>query len=452
LATAEGTLVGDERTGYQVFGCAVMEKFLAVKFQELLLPWAPEPCHDGGAAAPVHDDIRSFEQANGINLNAEQRSAVQMAMSHRLSVLKGGAGVGKTTVLKDICAVVEARNGRVVQMALAGRAAQRIREATGRDAFTITAVLNQIKRGRLVLGDNDLVVIDESSMLDLILLYRLMRALPQRLRLLLVGDPFQLPPIGPGLVFHVLAKSGSVPQQELTQVHRQAAGSRIPALAHEIRHGRIPPFESFTGPAQGVAFIEAASRHITHTVVDIMQSLANYGEVQVLGITKRGEAGVEALNATVHNLVAVGRPAVPGWGFAESEPVIHLVNDYDRDLFNGSLGHVRRIVSERSEPGTPTDAVECDFEGVIHRFAADSLDRLELAYAITVHKAQGSQFQRVIIPVVQSRLLDRTLIYTALTRAVDQVVFIGDREALATAIVAPPRSQQRQVGFRIEKK
>jgi exodeoxyribonuclease V alpha subunit len=336
-------------------------------------------------------------------------------------------------------------------MALAGRAAQRIREATGRGAFTITAVLNQIKRGRLVLGDDDLVVIDESSMLDLILLYRLMRALPQRLGLLLVGDPFQLPPIGPGLVFHVLAKSGSVPQQELTQVHRQAAGSRIPALAHEIRHGRNPPFESFIGPAQGVAFIEAASRHIAHTVVDVMQSLANYGEVQVLGITKRGEAGVEALNATVHNLVAAGRPAVPGWGFAESEPVIHLVNDYDCDLFNGSLGRVRRIVSKRSEPGTLTDAVECDFDGVIHRFAADSLDRLELAYAITVHKAQGSQFQRVIIPVVQSRLLDRTLIYTALTRAVDQVVFIGDREALATAIAAPPRSQQRQVGFRIER-
>jgi exodeoxyribonuclease V alpha subunit len=347
LATAEGALVGDDRTGYQVFGCAVMEKFLAAKFQELLLPLAPEQCHDGGAAAPVHDDIRSFEQANGINLNAEQRSAVQMAMSHRLSILKGGAGVGKTTVLKAICAAVEARNGRVVQMALTGRAAQRIREATGRDAFTITAVLNQIKRGRLVLGDDDLVVIDESSMLDLIVLYRLMRALPQRLRLLLVGDPFQLPPIGPGLVFHVLAKSGSVPQQELTQVHRQAAGSRIPALAHEIRHGRIPRFESFTGPAQSVAFIEVASRYITHTAVEVMQSLANYGEVQVLGITKRGEAGVEALNATVHNLVAAGRPTVPGWGFAESEPVIHLVNDYDRDLFNGSLGHPRGSLQNR---------------------------------------------------------------------------------------------------------
>ena len=149
----------------------------------------------------------SFERANDISLNPEQRSAVKMAVEQPLSLVQGGAGVGKTTVLKAICAAVEARGGRVIQMALAGRAAQRIREATGRDAFTITAVLNRIKQGRLALGDDDLVVIDESSMLDVILVYRLMRALPERVRLLLVGDPFQLPPIGPGLIFHVVASS-----------------------------------------------------------------------------------------------------------------------------------------------------------------------------------------------------------------------------------------------------
>jgi len=447
LAIADGTLVGDELAGYQAFGCAVMEKFLATTFQGLLsLPVQEQD--QGGGATPVHDAILSFEQANEIYLNTEQQSAAEMAMSQRLSVLKGGAGVGKTMVLKAIGAVVAARNGRVVQMALAGRAAQKIREATGREAFTITAVLNQLKQGRLALGDNDLVVIDESSMLDLILVYRLMRALPQRVRLLLVGDPFQLPPIGPGLVFHMLAGSDAVPQQELTQVHRQAAGSPIPARAHEIRHGRVPPFDSFAGPAPGVAFIEAASRHIPRTVVDVRQSLANHDEVQILGVTKRGEAGVETLNAAIHKLVATGQPWVPGWDLAETEPVIHLVNDYDRDLFNGSLGRIRRIVSERSEVGTLRYAIECDFDGVVHRFTEDSMDRLELAHAITVHKAQGSQFQRVIIPVVWSRLLDRTLIYTALTRAIEQVVFVGDREALTHAIEAPPHSERRRVGFR----
>ncbi len=448
LAAVEGTIVGDEINGYQAFGCAVMERFLALRFQSLLASGMSQPGQHGNTET-IQDDIVSFEQANGIRLNAEQRCAVRLAVTHRLSVLQGGAGVGKTTVLKVVCAVIEARRGRVIQMALAGRAAQRIREATGRDAFTITAVLNQIKQGRLTFGDDDLVVIDESSMLDVILVYRLIRMLPERVRLLLVGDPFQLAPIGPGLIFHVLADSCSMPQQELTQVHRQAAGSGIPAIANEIRHGRVPSFDSFDGLAHGVALIEAASHHITRTVIDVMRSLAACSEVQILGVTKRGGAGVEMLNVAMHKLAAADKPSVPGWGFVETEPVIHLVNDYDRDLFNGSLGRVRRIVPERSEGGPLRHSVECDFDGVVHRFTDDSLDRIELAHAITVHKAQGSQFQRVIIPIMWSRLLDRTLIYTALTRAVDQVVFVGDREALAQAIKAPPHSQQRKVGFRL---
>lgn len=448
LAAAEGTIVGDGIGGYQAFGCAVMERFLAVRFQRLM---ASDVRQDGtrGNAAPMEDDVVSFERANSITLNREQRLAAQMAVTHSFSILQGGAGVGKTTVLKAVCAMVEAREGRVIQMALAGRAAQRMREATGREAFTITAVLNQITQRRLTLGADDLVVIDESSMLDVILLYRLMRALPERVNLLLVGDPFQLPPIGPGLIVHVLADSRSVPQQELTQVHRQAEGSGIPAIAKEIRHGRVPSFDCFSGPAHGVALIEAASRHISRAVIDVMRSLAVCGEVQILGVTKRGDAGTEALNAAFHNLVAADNPSLAGWDFAETEPVIHLVNNYDRDLFNGSLGRIRHIITERSTKGAIRHSIDCDFDGVVHRFDEDSLDRIELAHAITVHKAQGSQFTRVIIPVVRSRLLDRTLIYTALTRAVEQVVFVGDRNALTQAIQASPHSQKRQVGFRL---
>ena len=443
LAAAEGTIVGSEVDGYQAFGCAVMEKYLSLRFQTLI-------GSDTRQDAPRADDIVSFERANDIGLNQEQRSAVQMAVEQPFSVLHGGAGVGKTTVLKAVCAAVEARGGRVIQMALAGRAAQRIREATGRYAFTIAAVLNQIKQGRLAPGSDDLVVIDESSMLDVVLVYRLMRTLPERTRLLLVGDPFQLPPIGPGLIFHVLANSRDVPRQELTEVHRQAAGSGIPAIANEVRCGRVPLFASFDGAASGVALIETASRHISRTVIDIMRSLAVCGEVQVLGVTKRGDAGTETINSAIHKLVAADNPTLPGWGLAETEPVIHLVNDYDHGLFNGSLGRIRRIIPMLAEGGPSRQVVECEFDGVLHRFAEDSFERIELAHAITVHKAQGSQFRRVIIPVVQSRLLDRNLVYTALTRAVEQVVFVGDRTALAAAIEAPPRSQQRQVGFRLE--
>ena len=449
LAAAEGTIVGDEIDGYQAFGCAVMERFLSSRFQTLIASGGRQDARRESSTL-IEDDIVSFERANDISLNPEQHSAVKMAVEQSFSVVQGGAGVGKTTVLRAVCAAVEARGGRVIQMALAGRAAQRIREATGRDAFTITGVLNRIKQGRLALGIDDLVVIDESSMLDVILVYRLMRALPEHARLLLVGDPFQLPPIGPGLIFHVVASSARVPQQELTQVHRQSAGSGIPAIANEIRRGRVPAFAFFDGPTPGVALIEAASPHISRTVIDIMQSLAVCGEVQVLGVTKRGDAGTETINSAIHKLVAADHPSLPGWGFAETEPVIHLVNDHDRDLFNGSLGRIRRILPSLAEKGSARQAIECEFDGVLHRFAEDSLDRIELAHAITVHKAQGSQFRRVIIPVVHSRLLDRTLVYTALTRAVDQVVFVGDRRALVAAIEAPPRSQQRQVGFRLE--
>jgi len=452
LARAEGTIVGDPVGGYQAFGCAVMEAFLASRFRSLLTLEAGRGRDDSNAPAdvdPICEDIRSFEQASGLVLNAEQRSAVQMAATRSFSVLKGGAGVGKTTALKAVCAAVEARKGRVIQMALAGRAAQRMREATSRDAFTITSALNQIKQRRLTVGEDDLVIIDEASMLDLILVYRLMRALPERMQLLLVGDPFQLSPIGPGLVFHVLAHSRSVPQQELTEVHRQAAGSGIPELALEIRSGQVPSFASFTGPSRGVSFVDSADHRITPTIIGVMQSFSAQDGVQILGVTKRGEAGVETLNAAIHNLVVADKPTLPGWGFAETEPVIHLVNDYDRDLFNGSLGRICHIASDSSKGVGLGRWIECDFDGVTHHFTEETLDRIELAHAITVHKAQGSQFQRVIIPIARSRLLDRTLIYTALTRAVHQAVFIGDRTALAQAITAPPRSQQRQVGFRL---
>ena len=185
-------------------------------------------------------------------------------------------------------------------MALAGRAAQRIREATGRDAFTITGVLNRIKQGRLALGSDDLVVIDESSMLDVILVYRLVRALPERVRLLLVGDPFQLPPIGPGLIFHVVASSRRVPEQELTRstASPQVVGFRRSRTRSVVAGASV---RSLDGPSPGVALIEAASRHISRTVIDIMRFLAVCGEVQVLGVTKRGDAGTETINSAIHN-------------------------------------------------------------------------------------------------------------------------------------------------------
>lgn len=170
----------------------------------------------------VDQQIEYYENQEGIKLNVEQRRAVHMAATCSLSVLKGGAGVGKTTVLKVIHQVVEAMFGNIFQMALSGRAAQKMREATDREAYTIAGFLNHLHQKKVKMRKGDPIIIDEASMLDLILMYRLLKYIPERVRILLVGDPYQLPPIGPGLVFHILADCHSVPTTELLQIHRQA--------------------------------------------------------------------------------------------------------------------------------------------------------------------------------------------------------------------------------------
>lgn len=450
LAVGDGSIVGDPETGYQPYGCAVMERYLAERFGAMVGKPAPGQLslfYETGEEG-VNKLVQSFERREGITLNAEQRAAVHMAAVEPLSVLTGGAGVGKTTVLKAVHHAVEATGGAVVQMALAGRAAQRMREATGREAYTITAFLNQVRLGRIKLSAGHVVVIDESSMLDLMLMYRVAKVLPEGVRLLLVGDPHQLPPIGPGLIFHKLAAGSKVPAQELLQVHRQSESTGIPAVAAQVRRGEVPELAGFGGAGYGVSFVDCEPRLIIKRLVEVVDGLGGFGEAQILGITKNRIAGVRSINFTFHERMAKGRRKLHEWGLAESDPVIHTVNDYDRELYNGSLGCVREI---RTGPSLPPDGpsleVVCDFDGREVVLSEEELGNLELAYAITTHKAQGSQFKRVVIPITRSRLLDRTLIYTALTRGVEQVVFIGERPAFNQAIKAQPKSQERRVGF-----
>jgi exodeoxyribonuclease V alpha subunit len=287
-----------------------------------------------------------------------------------------------------------------------------------------------------------LIIIDESSMLDLPLTYSLVRALPARARLLLVGDPYQLPPIGFGLIFHVLAASPSVPRVELAEIHRQARSSGIPQIAHEVRHGVAPRLPGFAGRACGVNFIDAADGGIMDNLVRVLTAWSGCDDVQILGVIKRGSNGIRAINATMHAHASDARKKLEGWDLAEGDPIIYLVNDYRRGLWNGSLGRIDRVMSSAG-----VRAMACCLDGAEHELLEEDFQHVDLAYAITVHKAQGSQFKRVIVPVTRSRLLDHTLIYTALTRGIEQVVFIGDRNAFDRAIIATPQSQERQVGF-----
>jgi len=430
--------------GYQPVGAAVMESVVAGYLRELLagVPGPERNLFSGNLASIIAESIERCQCNAGMQLNAEQRRAVEMAVHHPLSVVTGGAGTGKTTVLRMVHDIAERIGVNVLQMALSGRAAQQLRGATGREASTIAAFLHAAARGLVDPASEPLVIIDESSMLDLPLTYSLVRALPAGARLLLVGDPYQLPPIGFGLIFHVLAACPNVPKVELVEIHRQARSSGIPRIAQAVRQGLVPRLADFNGCTCGVNFIETADDGIMDSLLRVLTEWSECDDVQILGVIKRGANGVRAINVTMHAYSSATKRKLDGWNLAEGEPIIYLVNDYRRGLWNGSLGRIDHVMSS-----TGRRSLVCSLDGVEHELPEEDFQHVDLAYAITVHKAQGSQFKRVIVPVTRSRLLDRTLIYTALTRGIEQVVFIGDRVAFERAIVAAPHSQGRQVGF-----
>lgn len=438
-----GAIVGSTATGYQPIGVHSLEQGIAVRLRNMIADESPEQSElfQMPPDAATDGQIAQYEALQGVKLTEEQKAAIRMVTNEKFSLVLGGAGVGKTTVLGGILRVLEECCWSVVQLALAGRAAKRMGEATGRPAMTIAKFLLGVRSGKLVLAAQTLLVVDEASMLDLPTLYRILSYLPNGARLLLIGDPAQLPPIGFGLTFHRLATSISVPKTQLKQVHRQAASSGIPAVAADIRQHRFPPLGGFAGARPGVSAIECHRSLIVSNLFELAQAWEG-NDWRVIGSVKNGRAGVNDINASFHQRCSTGRKRLDGYWFAEGDPIVFLRNDYERGLMNGSLGRIIEVLPAEG-------ALVVDFEGEEHILAGEDLTSIELAYAITCHKAQGSQFQRVAVPVVSSRLLDHSLIYTALTRGVEQVVFVGDMEALRSAIEASPRASRREVSFNL---
>ncbi len=403
----------------------------------------------------VRVSIARFEAQQGFELTPEQRDAVVVSATNRVSLILGGAGTGKTTVLKALCHVLDevAAGSDVHQVALAGRAAQRMSQATGRPSKTIAAFLqaDEVAPGATVLAD-------EASMVDAILMYRLLRHLPSSVRLVLIGDPSQLPPIGPGLVLHALVGCPSIPQTVLKTVKRQAATSGIPQVAQAVREHRKPEWAPYVGRGAGVAVVECDDRVLDETVARLYEELGGTGQdftVQVLSTTRAGPGGVRSLNTVVHSRFAT--KLEPVRSFSKEFGIIHertadqlslfvddlvifTTNDYRLGLRNGALGRVVSAVV----PATPEDVVcTAEFEGTLYALTSAHLRHVAHAFSVTTHKAQGSQFARVIIPIRQSRLLDNSLLYTAITRAVDQVVLVGDIKAAERAILAASSSSRR---------
>ena len=441
--------------GLQLVGAMVMERQVAKAFHQRLTQTA-----ERSLATPDEVDtlIHSVFVKDGVELNSEQRRAIHVAASEPFACITGGAGVGKTTVLKALYHLYEERGVHIVQVALAGRAAKRMHEATGRPASTIASFLRTEQGPSL--PDPCVLVIDEASMVDIISMSRVCDGMPSHVRFVLVGDPSQLMPVGPGLVLHSVGNVPSVPSVELKTVKRY--GGKIAELAAAVRAGRWLELDSNeAGPA---AFLPCEDSKIADLVVELYA--LDPENTQILSPLRNGPAGTKRLNELCQVRFTKDRPPVTCWndefqteevcGLREGDLVLCTRNIWSKGLQNGSLGRVTEVESVPRRMGVDEDNdlaralawIEWD-DGERRALTVDMLDDVELGYAITVHKAQGSQWQRVIVPVVNSQMLDRTLIYTAITRAQHQVMLVGDAQAAQSAVIAPPRSESRNVGLDI---
>lgn len=418
------------------------------------------PVDIDGIISDFEDQERVLLGIPEFSLNAAQREAVKSSFSNRFSIITGGAGVGKTTVLKALYKALDTLGRPRFQMALSGRATARMIEATQETAWTIAGFLKRVDSREL--GDEPVIVIDEASMLDVLTFYRLTTKLPLGAHMILVGDPYQLPPIAAGLILHVLCDLPNVPTVRLTEVKRQAKESLIPRAALAVRDGLWPEFSS--NSTAEVAFISCPDEQIISTVMRLYD--ADREATQILGATKSCKfAGVETINQACHAAYAAGsKPLllrntetgeVEFTGFCEGDLLLYTANDWQRNLQNGCLGQLTEVfdapcqvnIGDEDLKVMRTAIGRASFEGAEQYILETDVDHIDHAYAITVHKAQGSQFKRVIVPVRRSRVLDRTFVYTALTRAQVQVILIGCPKAVRAAVSDPPRAFSRQVAL-----
>jgi exodeoxyribonuclease V alpha subunit len=393
-------------------------------------------------AAPPHLDHDPGETPRA-QLTDEQWAAVRAAFASRISVLTGGPGVGKTVCTREIVAEAEAANATIALCAPTGRAARRLEEATGHEAHTIHRLLEWMpgrepafRPGRPLPAD--LVIVDESSMLNLRLAEVLLGGLAETTHIVFVGDADQLPPIGAGKPFDDLIESGTAPVVRLSQIFRQAARSMITTAAHEINHGRPPHVEPGPDQEHDFFFIERGTpERALETVVEVVAeraparfSVDPIREVQVLAPMYRGAVGIDALNERLQaELNPHGRPAVSD-RFRIGDRLIQTRNSHELGLMNGSIVFLRA-----DDPDEETILVDSDDGGTLV-IPYDETASLRLAYAISVHKAQGCEVA-VVVGVCHrshSRMLTRPLLYTAITRARSSCILVGDRAALESAV------------------
>jgi exodeoxyribonuclease V alpha subunit len=394
----------------------------------------------------LEGEVDRLARRDGLSLNQGQQDAVRMALTHKVTVLTGGPGTGKTTAVQTIIRMLESRHLRYALAAPTGRAAKRLAEATGREAKTIHRLLEfKPQKGLLFQRHEenplevDMVIIDETSMLDLLLANHLFKAIHPECHLLLVGDIDQLPSVGAGNVLKDIIDSGVAGVVRLTEIFRQAEGSLIVENAHRINRGEMPLFsrsatDFFLFPAEDAEQAADLIVDLVHTRIPRKFGLDPMDDIQVLSPLHRGAAGVGELNrrlqATLNPADSARAERRQGSSvFRLGDRVMQIRNNYDKEVFNGDMGRIVALDPVDQQVGVRIDDREVPYD-------FSELDELVHAYAASVHKSQGSEYRAVVVPVLTQHyvMLQRNLLYTAVTRARELVVLVGTKRAIGIAV------------------
>ena len=409
------------------------------------LPWSSI---DAGVS------IKWVEEQTAVSLSQTQKQAIEIALTSKVLVITGGPGVGKTTLVNSILKILETKKLRIALAAPTGRAAKRLFECTGMEAKTLHRLLetNPIKGGFSKNEDSplacDLLIIDETSMVDVPLMHAVMKALPPTAALILVGDIDQLPSVGPGQVLSDLIQSTMIPVIRLTEVFRQASTSQIITAAHTINQGLMPELKVSADEESDFYFIQANTpEDALDKIIKMLKEripmkfgLSPFTDIQVLCPMGRGIVGTKNLNVELQKVLnpptdqSISRF---GWSYSVGDKVMQIENNYDKSVYNGDIGIITSISHEESEV-----VIAYDERLVVYDFG--ECDEIVLAYATTIHKSQGSEYPAVIIPLMMQHysMLKRNLIYTGITRGKKLVIVIGEKKALTIAV--KQRGEQRR--------
>jgi exodeoxyribonuclease V alpha subunit len=426
-----------ENGNYQSNGSFLMETFIAKRIKTLLTTQLQIEIPD----FRIKEIISEYEITNEFNLTNKQKLAVTSVMNNKFCVINGGAGVGKTTVLDCIYSVFKECGIVPVQVALAAKAAKRMSEATGKDSFTIARFVRRFKRKGIDFR-KFVLVLDESSMVDLFSMYKLLSFLPEDSRIIILGDDGQLHPVGYGLILHELLKVPQIPTITLTEVKRQDKDSNIPHVSNEVRNGIVPSFGY-----EDIKFINANNKKkVLESVLSIYQE--DVDNTQIICATRKMAESVNLLCADLNKskkLLAFNEyyDAFENTGYRLSDKVMCTANLYAIDVMNASVGEIVECYKMTQEIDVEVDGKQLVIQsfgkikwddGLTTEITDELLDNLTHAYAMTIHKSQGSQFDTVIIPVFQAAYMDRTMLYTAITRAQKKVVLVGSDKLLVKSI------------------